>query len=187
MINRWVILVVSVFLPVWVFGLCVSAGSRLAMVVVSILSFLGFLISFALGYVIAGFQAGNNDWVQDVKYMDWLFNPMYSAWLFANHRRKFLKNCTISSALGGFVFGVLFSFLVSDWWTTVAASDLASGYFGSLGLMAIVGLFCYEVICKPLTQPEVVESSKKEPYEKDKEEALHAREESERGKALSYD
>lgn len=187
MVNRWVILVVSVSLPIWVFSLYVSAGSQFAMVVAFIFSLLGFLLSFASGYLITDFQAGNNDWVEDVQYMDWLFNPMYSAWLFANHRRKFLRNCTISAVLYGFPFGVLISFLVSNWWTTIAASDLAWGYFGSLALTAIVALVCYEGICKPLTQPEPVENSGKEPYERDKEEALHAREESEREQALSHD
>jgi hypothetical protein len=51
----------------------------------------GFLALFALTYFFSAFRLEANPWVKDVKDMEFLFNPMYFAWLFYVDRKKWVK------------------------------------------------------------------------------------------------
>jgi len=88
------ILGLSVFLFIELLGFSLpNSGGHVFSVqyvaaLVSLTSLLCFLGLFFANYVICAFQAGLNPYVEDVKDMDMIFNPMYFAWLFANHRRR---------------------------------------------------------------------------------------------------
>jgi hypothetical protein len=174
-INRWIILGLSVFLFIEVLGFSLpSSGGHLFSVqyvaaVVSLTSLLCFLGLFFASYVICAFQAGLNPYVNDVKDMEWnwIFNPMYFAWLFANHRRRWCLYSIIIMAPLGLIFGWLISFAAAQ--NNAASSDLASGSFAGMGFMAIATLCWYKGVCKPLTlaeddEEEATEQSDDEQY-----------------------
>jgi hypothetical protein len=122
--------------------------------VVSLTSELCFLGLFFADYIFCAFQAGLNPYVNGVKNMEWnwIFNPMYFAWLFANHRRRWCLYAAIIMAPFGFIFGEIISFPATQ--NIAASSDFALGSYAGMGFMAIATLCWYKGVCKPLTEAE---------------------------------
>jgi len=158
-INRWTILGVSIFLFVEVLGFRVfpyEAGSMLSMqyvvAAVSLVSVLFFLGLFSFIYIFSAFQAAMNPYVNDVKDMDWLLNPVFFAWLFAKDKRQWCLYTTAISAPFGFIFGGILLF--EGALNAINPLSLALGTCGGLGFMVIAALCWYKGICTPLTEAE---------------------------------
>jgi hypothetical protein len=84
--------------------------------------------------------------------MDWLFNPMYSAWLLVRDKRKWTRFTTAISASAGLVCGVLFTIMIlASSPLTIASSDLAFGLVASVAFVPIAAVCWYMGICKPWT------------------------------------
>jgi len=101
-------------------------------------------------YISSAFRAEMNPYVNDVKEMDWPFNPMYFAWLFVNDRKKWCLYSTIITAPFGFMLGAIVS--VAAALKEVAFSNLTLGLLAGIGFMIIAALCWYNGICKPLTE-----------------------------------
>jgi hypothetical protein len=157
LINRWTILIVSIFLFIEVLGFRVfpyEAGSMFSAqyvaAAVSLISLLCFLGLFFLTYIISAFQSAMNPYVNDVKDMGRIFNPMFFAWLFVKNKRKWCVYTTAATAPFGFFFGEIAVF--EGLLNSTDASELALGTFIGLGFMAIAALCWYKGTCTPLTE-----------------------------------
>ena len=83
-----------------------------AAVVPSFISVLLFLGLFILSYAFSAFYLSFNEWVYEVKNMDFWFNPSFMTWLFAKHYERWVKWTTgtsliVSIYLGALLFGLL--------------------------------------------------------------------------------
>lgn len=129
---------------IWMFSM------QLVAAIVSLISLLSFLGLFFLMYISSAFRAEMNPYVNEVKEMDWPFNPMYFAWLFVNDTRKWCLYSTIITAPFGFMLGAIVS--VAAALKEVAFSNLALGLLAGIGFIIIATLCWYNGICKPLTE-----------------------------------
>ncbi len=83
-----------------------------ATVVPSFISVLLFLGLFIFNGWVSAFYLSFNEWVHEVKNMDFWFNPSFMTWLFAKHRERWAKWTTgigsiLSIYLGALFFGLL--------------------------------------------------------------------------------
>jgi hypothetical protein len=114
--------ILFLLLSVFVFGFSNAYGYTPAGVaLISCILFpIGFFAFLWIEAASDSWRATMNPWVIDVEHMDFLFNPMFFPWLYANNRKRWAK-WTIGSALpGDFVLGgLLVSFFIVNWVTLV--------------------------------------------------------------------
>jgi len=91
----------------WMYNL---TGATLASSFINVLLFLGL---FTLGYVAAAFYLSFNEWVYKVEDMGFWFNPSFMTWLFARHRKRWVKWTTGISSILSIYLGVLLFWLMS--------------------------------------------------------------------------
>jgi len=84
-----------------------------ATVVPSFISVLLFLGLFIFNGWISAFYLSFNEWVYEVSYMDFWFNPSFMIWLFAKHRGRWAKWATGISLIFSVYFGALLFVLLS--------------------------------------------------------------------------
>jgi len=123
-------------------GMLSPFGSALVFFFASMLLFLG---GFGLEYYMLQWRLEWNTWVVDIQEMDFLFNPMYGAWLFYHDHKKWAKwntiigtPCAISIVT---VFGAIFTFIPSL--PSIAAETFWIGWIIATELTIIFALTWY--------------------------------------------
>ena len=146
-INRWTVLGLLSLSLIEIYGLFVSPWSWIYIATVLFLSLLLFVALFALGVAATAFRATVNDYVNDVDQMNWLFNPMYYAWLYQKDRRSFYRIETITCAVLSIILAmILYPLAVAAQNQTVALSSILTGGAGTLVPMAIFAVFFYRAV-----------------------------------------
>jgi hypothetical protein len=96
---------------VLVYWMYTSAG---ASIVLSILSIFLFLAGFGLSYMGSSIHLSFNEWVYEVDDMGFWFNPSFMTWLFAKHRKRWIKWQTCLNLISAIYFGVILFWLFSN-------------------------------------------------------------------------
>ena len=120
----------------WMYNL---TGATLASSFINVLLFLGL---FTLGYVSAAFYLSFNEWVYEVEDMGFWFNPSFMTWLFARHRKRWVKWTTGISSILSIFLGVLFFGLLS--FKQITPETFFVGTLLSIPVVILFSIFFYK-------------------------------------------
>jgi hypothetical protein len=113
-----------------------------------VFSFLGL---FFVSYVVLEISLLFNDWVYDVKGMNFLGNPMFMTWLYATDRRRWVRWAIPMIATAGILLGVAFSIII--FWGHIAQESFLIGSFFSILLLFLFSFIFYILYTKWLEIP----------------------------------
>jgi len=114
-------------------------GSTIALSIINVLLFLGL---FGLSYMISAFHLSFNEWVYEVKDMGFWFNPSFMTWLFAKHRKRWIKWQTVLNLILAIYLGVMFFGLISL--KQITQESFVSGTLFSIAVASLFSLVFYK-------------------------------------------
>lgn len=120
----------------WMYNLI---GATVAPSFVSVLLFLGL---FILGYVASTFYLSFNEWVYEVEDMGFWFNPSFMTWLFARHRKRWVKWQTVLNLILSIYLGVLLFWLMSL--RQITQETLVTGTLLSIPVVILFSILFYK-------------------------------------------
>jgi len=119
-----------------------------ATVVPSFISALLFLGLFYFSYAVSAFYLSFNEWIYQVKHMDFWFNPSFMTWLFAKHYERWVKWTTGISSIVSIYFGVLLFGLLS--FRQVILETFVAGTLLSIPVVASFSILFYKAYVSKL-------------------------------------
>ena len=120
----------------WMYNLL---GATVAPSFISVLLFLGL---FILGYVVSAFYLSFNEWVYEVEDMGFWFNPSFMTWLFARHRKRWVKWQTFLNLILSIYLGVSFFWLMSL--KQITQETLVTGTLLSIPVVIVFSMLFYK-------------------------------------------
>jgi len=121
-----------------------------ATVVPSFISVLLFLGLFILEGWFSAFYLSFNEWVYEVKNMDFWFNPSFMMWLFAKHRERWAKWTTGISSILSIYFGALLFGLLS--FKQIILETFVIGTLLSIPVVISFSIFFYKSYISRLSE-----------------------------------
>jgi len=119
-----------------------------ATVVPSFISVLLFLGLFYFSYAVSAFYLSFNEWIYQVKHMDFWFNPSFMTWLFAKHYERWAKWTTGISSILSIYLGVLLFGLLS--FRQVILETFVAGILLSIPVVASFSILFYKAYVSKL-------------------------------------
>lgn len=120
------------FLAHWIYNL---TGTTTILSFTSIILFIGI---FILSVMASAIHLSFNEWIYGVNHMDFWFNPSFMTWLFAKHRKRWVKWQTILNVMISMEFGILLFGFIS-----LRQITLETFLWGTLFSIAVVSSFSF--------------------------------------------
>lgn len=125
------------FLVHWMYTL---AGATIVSSILNILLFLGI---FYIAYIVTELRLSFNKWIYKVENMNFWFNPSFWTWLYAKHRKKWIKwgtviNLITSSLTGAFIFCIISI-------NKITQTIFATGTLLGAAILSVFSLLFYKI------------------------------------------